>query len=689
MPAEAAASAKAAAKAAAKIWPPRRIFITVLALVSALFLGSTAYTLWRLHAEARDRIAASSDLYAQVFATQLAQTFNAVQLTLEQLDPQADSGALRQALQHAPYLRSLSRLDAQGRIVASSNPANVGQRIDRRPFLPDEALPGPALRAAPPWDGRDFDQGRHTSARQPAAADSLTLLPVLRHIDGTSSAAGSFLAAVNTGYFLDYYEQHRGHPKNVVEVLRYDASLLLSTDPQRLPGSQLDSDDAPGATLLRSQTSGRFIGRKNTGRSGRQNNAPASLGSFFEARETPFFVSVQIDERQAMASWQHEAWRSAAATLLLLLATLAASSLYFFRYERIARQRADDVKQIRLHHTALSAAANAIIIADKEGRIEWANPAFCNMSGYTLPELLGKTPGQLQNSGNQSERFYKKMWQTILAGEVWRGEILNRRRDGGVYSEDQTITPVPDDSGEIHHFIAVKQDIHERKETERRLSELSRQLISVQESARRRLAGELHDRTSPNLAALCIHLDDALERLAAHDIGQLALRLEDIRALVEDTDASIRDISNDLRPPILDYAGLCAALTSHLRAFSSRTGIDAQLHCSETETRLPAAQESILFRIAQEALTNCAKHAQANRVDVHLLRRAAAIELRIEDDGRGFVLGELGQAPHSAGLGILTVRDLTEFSGGQCHIETSPGQGTTLRIVLPIEGETA
>ena len=663
----------------AKPWTPRRIFFSVLTLVSLLFLGSTAYTLWRLHAETMNRIAASSDLYAQVFATQLAHTFNAVRLTLEQLDPHATDSSLQLALLHAPYLRSLSRLDAQGMIVASSNPANVGTRIDLQTFLPDNEFPGHFLRAALPWEGRDFNQGRQTSAQQPAAADSQFLIPVLRHIDSTAGEAGSFLAAINPGYFLDYYEQHRGHPKNIVEVLRYDASVLLSTDPQRRPGSLLTG--TPDAQTLAKQVSGRFTGE-------RQGQA-AGPGSFFEARETPFFVSMQIDEKEAMASWQQAAWHSTATTLLLLLATLAASSLYFFRYERIARQRAADTEQIRLHHAALSAAANAIIITNKEGRIEWANPAFCSMSGYSLPEILGRTPGELQKSTRQNSRFYKRMWQTILSGQVWRGEILNRRRDGSLYSEDQTITPVHDDNGGIRHFIAVKQDIHERKETERRLSELSRQLISVQESARRRLAGELHDRTSPNLAALSIHLDDAFDRLAAHDDPELALRLEDIRALVEDTNASIRDISNDLRPPILDYAGLCAALTSHLQAFTGRAGVAAQLHCSEGETRLPAAQESILFRIAQEALTNCAKHAQANRVDVHLLRHADHIELRIEDDGCGFVLEELGQSTGSAGLGILTVRDLTEFSGGQCHIDTQPGRGTTLRIVLPIQGEIA
>ena len=96
----------------AKPWTPRRIFFSVLTLVSLLFLGSTAYTLWRLHAETMNRIAASSDLYAQVFATQLAHTFNAVRLTLEQLDPHATDSSLQLALLHAPYLRSLSRLDA-------------------------------------------------------------------------------------------------------------------------------------------------------------------------------------------------------------------------------------------------------------------------------------------------------------------------------------------------------------------------------------------------------------------------------------------------------------------------------------------------------------------------------------------------------------------------------------------------
>ncbi|WP_415034309.1 PAS domain-containing protein [Azonexus sp.] len=656
---------------------PRQIFFSVLALLTLLFLGSTSYTLWRLHNEALERIAANSDLYAQIFATHLEQTFNAVQLTLEQLDAHATNEDLLRALENAPYLRSLSRLDGQGKISASSNPANLGQAIDQSAFLPATTLPGRFLRAAPPWIGRDFNAGRLSTAKQPAAANDLLLLPVLRHSDSPATA-GSFLAAINPDYFLNYYEQHRGHPKNTVDILRYDNRRLLSTHPEHLPGSM--NERAPDAATLSQYSSGRF--------NNEQDDSQEMLGSFAEARETPFFVSMQIDKKEAMASWQHEAWHSIATTLFLLLTTFAASSLYFFRYERMTRQRAADIEQIRLHHSALSAAANAIIITDKNGRIEWANPAFCRMTAYALSEVLGRTPGQLQNAGHQPKAFYQRLWSTILSGQVWRGEILNRRRDGSLYSEDQTITPVLDEGGEIRHFIAVKQDISERKEAERRVNTLSHQLINVQERARRRLAGELHDRTSPNLAALSIHLEDTIARLNANDTTDLALHLEDARALIEDTTASIRDISNDLRPPILDYAGLCPALTSHLQAFTRRTGVRAQLHCND-DARLPPAQESVLFRIVQEALTNCAKHAQASRIDVYLARQPAQIELRIEDDGAGFALEELGQDSQNIGLGILTVRDLTEFSGGSCHIDSRPGRGTLLRITLPLEGEPA
>ncbi len=131
------------------------------------------------------------------------------------------------------------------------------------------------------------------------------------------------------------------------------------------------------------------------------------------------------------------------------------------------RRRAE--AQLRLQDTALNSSANAIVITDKDAIILWANPAFSKMTGFALEEALGKRPKDLVRSGIQPSEFYEALWKTILSGEVWRGEVVNKRKDGTLYHEEMTITPVYAENKVITHFIAVKQDISSRKATELKL----------------------------------------------------------------------------------------------------------------------------------------------------------------------------------------------------------------------------
>ncbi|MEO8520108.1 MAG: PAS domain S-box protein, partial [Acidobacteriota bacterium] len=118
---------------------------------------------------------------------------------------------------------------------------------------------------------------------------------------------------------------------------------------------------------------------------------------------------------------------------------------------------------VRLQGAALNAAANAIVITDRAGLIEWVNPAFSDLTGYAADEAVGRNPRDLVKSDKHDPAFYTNLWRTILSGRVWRGDMINRRKDGSLYTEDQTITPVRDSEGKVCHFIAVKQDITERK----------------------------------------------------------------------------------------------------------------------------------------------------------------------------------------------------------------------------------
>ncbi len=133
---------------------------------------------------------------------------------------------------------------------------------------------------------------------------------------------------------------------------------------------------------------------------------------------------------------------------------------------RLQRENAD---LVLLQSAALNAAANAIVITDEDGIIEWVNAAFFLLTGYTSQEALGKNPRDLLKSGQHDPSFYQQLWDTILSGKVWRGELINRRKNGSIYIEEQTITPLLDETGKINRFIGIKQDITLRKQMEKSL----------------------------------------------------------------------------------------------------------------------------------------------------------------------------------------------------------------------------
>lgn len=149
-----------------------------------------------------------------------------------------------------------------------------------------------------------------------------------------------------------------------------------------------------------------------------------------------------------------------------------------FAAARDITERKQAERQLILLTTALDAAANGIILVDRDGTIIWSNQAFSRMTGYTNDEIVGQNP-RLFKSGMQDLNFYRSLWGTILAGHVWRGEIVNRRKDGSLYYEEQTITPVFDQSGDITNFISIRQDITDHKQAEAALMKSEEQYRSL------------------------------------------------------------------------------------------------------------------------------------------------------------------------------------------------------------------
>ena len=177
--------------------------------------------------------------------------------------------------------------------------------------------------------------------------------------------------------------------------------------------------------------------------------------------------------------------------------------------------------------TALSAAANGILIINRNGQIEWSNPAATQLTGYSAAELLGQNPRMLK-SGVHSDDYYRKLWDTILAGRVWQGETVNRRKDGSLYTELQTITPVRDERGEITHFIAIKQDISSEKQAQSELEEKNRELLAASQAEQRehKLAESLFQAALAADSSLDLQevLDRILEQVATAIPCRAALR---------------------------------------------------------------------------------------------------------------------------------------------------------------------
>jgi diguanylate cyclase (GGDEF)-like protein/PAS domain S-box-containing protein len=171
---------------------------------------------------------------------------------------------------------------------------------------------------------------------------------------------------------------------------------------------------------------------------------------------------------------------------------------------------------------ALEAVSHGVVITDTKARIEWVNPAFEALTGYTLEEAIGIRPTELVKSGLQDEEFYQNLWQTILNGGTWHGELINRRKDGSLYHEEFSIAPVRDENGMITHFVGIKLDISERKRLEAELWEMATTDVLTGLFNRRHFMARLAEELA------------RLQRLEHHHVSVLMLDIDHFK-LINDT----------------------------------------------------------------------------------------------------------------------------------------------------------
>ena len=233
---------------------------------------------------------------------------------------------------------------------------------------------------------------------------------------------------------------------------------------------------------------------------------------------------------------------------------------------------------------------------------------------------------------------------------------------------------------------SLRAEVAERERIERQRMRLLARLAVAEESERRRIARDLHDQLGQQLTALRL----TLEMLKAQSVGHAELRVqvETLQELARQLDQDVAFRVWELRPTALQEEGLHSALTNHVRNWSKHFGIKVQLHTSRPpEDRLPSLIETTLYRLAQEALNNVAKHARASHVDIVLERIADHWSLIIEDDGIGFDPSS-GEA-EQRGLGLVGMRERAALVGAELQVESAPGRGTTVILRMPAPSPVA
>lgn len=275
---------------------------------------------------------------------------------------------------------------------------------------------------------------------------------------------------------------------------------------------------------------------------------------------------------------------------------------------------------------------------------------------------------------------------SVAAGQpTYEAEFRLRHKEGHFVHVLSRGFPVRrDPGGPVVRIVGTHFDLTERRkrEAERARTELLAHLVFVQEDERRRIARDMHDQFGEHLTALSLRIALLKDAGTAHG-ADLAAHTGALEAIAQRLDHDVDQLVWQLRPTALDDLGLRAALANYVQEWSQRVNIAAELHTSGLmNDRLASEVETALYRIAQEALNNVAKHSQASRVEVLLERRPDCILLILEDDGVGFAEADVGGAGH--GFGLVGMRERAALVGASLQIDSTPGQGTTVLVRMAV-----
>lgn len=355
-------------------------------------------------------------------------------------------------------------------------------------------------------------------------------------------------------------------------------------------------------------------------------------------------------------------------------------------FELVASNISSVIKQsqsnekIHLLSNALEQSPDSIMITNIEGKIEYINPAFTNLYGYTKKEAVGQTP-RILKSGKQPEAFYKEMWKSIQKGHIWEKETVNKAKDGTEYLIVLTIVPVKNSVGAITHYIGIEKNITEKRQLERQFLNA---LIEAQETEKQKLGEELHDGISQILTAQSLYIN-LLINLSKNRTDDTKIYLEKVRKLNLNIAEDARNISHGLMSKQLKEGGLIKALDQICEDFNHSKSTKFNFKYSNLKSKeLSFEIKTNIFRIVQEITTNIMRHAGATKVWINLTKtKENNLKLVIKDNGIGIDLKRLKR--ENKGAGLKNIKRRVTLLNGKMTLDTAPDKETCYTITIPLD----
>jgi PAS domain S-box-containing protein len=329
-------------------------------------------------------------------------------------------------------------------------------------------------------------------------------------------------------------------------------------------------------------------------------------------------------------------------------------------------------------------------IVSPDFRFIAVNAALCRITGYSAEDLTGVGFGEVTHPDDIAADIKKA--QQLLHGEINQYDIDKRyiHRNGGEAWIHLWVKLLRDKAGRPLYFLPIMEDITERKKAEEelrqsqmKLRDLHRQLQNAREDERSRISRDIHDELGQYITALKIDLAWLKRKTDPKQLGLLQ-KLESMNGVADATLQTIRRVSSEMRPGVLDALGLAAGVDWLVKDFEKRTEIQCVLYIAPEEIAVEPNLATDVFRVLQETLTNIARHAQASMVWVTLRQTPDAIELKVADNGIGISEEKISKA---VSLGLLGIRERLLSWGGTLSVTGLPGEGTSIRAFIPTEGK--